>query len=115
MVAQAWDSLLARYLWLAGFFVNVGLLVWVSLLAPALAHITLGFEPSGAARLPSPGLGLILLPIVSIFLYLFGWVAGLMIYRGENRRPMAYIVWTSGVVSSVLFLLAVLFIVITPV
>ena len=112
VVAQAWDSPLARYLWLAGFFVNIGLLAWVSLMAPSLGHISLGFLPSGAARPPSPGLTLILLPIVSIFFYLVGWVAGLMIYRREDRRPMAYIVWASGVVSSLLFLLAVLFIVI---
>jgi hypothetical protein len=114
VVAQAWDSLLARYLWLAGFFINVGLLAWVSLMVPALGRISLGFLPSGAARPSSPGLYLILLPIVSIFFYLVGWVCGLMIYRSEERRPMALIVWASGVVSSLLFLLAVLFIVITP-
>jgi hypothetical protein len=114
VVAQGWDSSLARYLWLAGFFVNIGLLAWVSLMAPSLGHVSLGFLPSGASRPPSPGLALILLPIVSIFFYLVGWGAGLMIYRREDRRPMAYILWTSGVVSSLLFLVAVLFIVITP-
>ncbi len=115
VVAQAWESLLARYLWLAGFFVNIGVLAWVSLMAPSLANISLGFLPSGAARPPSPGLALVLLPILSIFLYLVGWVAGLMIYGREDRRPMAFVVWASGLVSSLLFLLAVLFIVITPV
>jgi hypothetical protein len=114
VVAQAWDSLAARYLWLAGFFANIGLLAWVSLMAPSLGHISLGFLPSGAARPPSTGISLILLPIVSIFSYLVGWVTGLMIYRREGHRPMAYILWTSGVVSSLLFLVAVLFIVITP-
>jgi hypothetical protein len=115
VVSQAWDSALARYLWLAGFFVNIGLLVWVSLMAPSLGHVSLGFLPSGATRPPSPGLALIILPIVSILFYLVGWGAGLMIYRREDRRPMAYILWTSGLISSLLFLLAVLFIVITPV
>ena len=114
VVAQAWDSTLARYLWLAGFFVNIGLLAWVSLMSPSLGRVSLGFLPSGAARPPSPGLTLILLPIVSILSYLVGWGAGLMIYRREERRPMAYILWTSGLVSSLLFMLAVLFIVITP-
>jgi hypothetical protein len=114
VVAQGWDSPLARYFWLAGFFVNIGLLAWVSLMAPSLGHVSLGFLPSGASRPPSPGLALILLPIISILLYLVGWVVGLMIYRGVDRRPMAYIIWASGVISSLLFLLAVLFIVITP-
>lgn len=114
VVAHAWDSLAARYLWLAGFFANIGLLAWVSLMAPSRAHISLGFLPSGAARPPSAGIALILLPIVSFLLYLAGWVIGLMIYRREEHRPMAYILWASGVVSSFLFLAAVLFIVITP-
>ena len=115
VVSQAWDSALARYLWLAGFFVNIGLLVWVSLMAPTLGQISLGFLPSGTSRPPSPGLALIILPIVSMLFYLIGWGTGLMIYRREDRHPMAYILWTSGLISSLLFLLAVLFIVIMPV
>jgi hypothetical protein len=115
VVTQAWDSAVARYLWLAGFFVNIGLLAWVSLMAPSLGQVSLGFLPSGATRPPSPGLALIILPIVSILFYLVGWGTGLMIYRREDRRPMAYILWTSGLISSLLFLAAVLFIVITPV
>ena len=115
VVAHAWDSLAARYLWLAGFFANIGLFAWVSLMAPSLRHISLGFQPSGAARPPSAGIALILLPIVSISSYLVGWVTGLLLYRNEDRRPMAYILWAGGLVSSLLFLLAVLFIVITPV
>ncbi len=114
VVVQAWDSALARYLWLAGFFANIGLLAWVSLMAPSLGQVSLGFLPSGAARPPSPGLTLILLPIDSILFFLSGWVIGLMLYRHEDRRPMAYILWVSGLVSSLLFLLAVLLIVITP-
>jgi len=83
-------------------------------MAPSLGSISLGFLPSGTPRPASAGLALILLPIVSISFYLVGWMAGLVIFRREDRRPMAYILWTSGVISSVLFLIAVLFIVITP-
>jgi hypothetical protein len=114
VVAHAWDSLAARYLWLAGFFANIGLLAWVSLMAPSLGRISLGFLPSGSARPPSAGIYLILLPVVSILSYLVGWVTGLLLYRREERRPMAFILWASGLVSTLLFLLAVLFIVITP-
>jgi hypothetical protein len=115
IIAEAWESLLARYLWLAGLFVNIGLLVWVVLLAPTLARISLGFQPSGEVRPPSPGLALILLPVVSIVLYLGGWLIGLLLYRVEVRRPMAFIVWAGGLISSALFLVAVLIIVTTPV
>ncbi len=115
VVAQAWDSSLARFLWLAGLFLNIGLLAWVSLMTPSLGNVSLGFLPSGEARLPSPGLWLILLPIVSIVFFLVGWVTGLVIYRRPDHRPMAIIVWTSGAISAFLFLLAVLFILTTPV
>jgi hypothetical protein len=84
-------------------------------MAPSLVHISLGFLPSGAARPPSSGASLMLLPIISAFLFLAGWLSGLMIYRRESRRPLAFIIWSGGLVSSLLFLVAVLFIVITPV
>ncbi len=115
VVSQAWDSLLARFLWLAGLFLNVGLIAWVSLMAPTLGRVSLGFLPSGSPRPASPGLWLMLLPIVSLALFLAGWVVGLIIYRRPNHRPMAFIVWTSGAIASFLFMLAVLFIITTPV
>ena len=115
VVAQAWDSLLARFLWLAGLFLNIGLFAWVSLMAPSLGTVSLGFLPSGIPRLPSPGIDLILLPIVSIVFFILGWVIGLVIYRRPDLRPMAFILWAASAVSSFLFLLAVMFILTTPV
>ena len=115
VVVEAWESMLARYLWLAGLFLNIGLLGWVSLLIPSLGHIPLGFLPSGSVGDPVPGAGLILLPGVSLFFTAIGWVAGLTFYRRSNHRALAYIVWASGVFSTLLFLVAVMFIVSTPV
>ena len=115
VVSQAWDSLLARFLWLAGLFLNIGLLAWVSLMEPLLGKVSLGFLPSGQPRPPSPGLWIMLLPVVSLVFFLAGWITGLLIYRRPDHRPMAFILWASGVLSSFLFLLAVLFILTTPV
>jgi len=110
-VIQAWESMLARFLWFAGLFLNIGLLGWVTLMIPSLGRIPLGFLPSGIPGDKVLGAGLILLPVVSIFFYLVSWVAGLVFYRRPTRRPLAYIVWVNGVVSAVLFLFAVMFIV----
>jgi hypothetical protein len=115
IVVQAWDSMLARYLWLAGLFLNIGLLAWVTLIIPSLGRIPLGFLPSGGPGDPVPGAGLILLPVVSLFFYLTGWVSGLSFYRRPDHRPLAHIVWASGVFSTLLFLVAVMFILVTPV
>jgi hypothetical protein len=114
IIATAWESNLARYFWLAGLLLNIGLLTWVTFLIPSLGQIPLGFLPSGATGDPVPGAGLILLPVVSLFFYIIGWAAGLTFYRRPDHRPLAHIVWASGVLSTILFLLAVMFIVSTP-
>ncbi|MBN1450966.1 MAG: PH domain-containing protein [Anaerolineales bacterium] len=113
--SNAWENPLARFLWLIGLFMNIGLVVWVGLTIPTLNQISLGFAPSGAALSPSPASQLILLPIESAFLFLAGLFAGLYYYRWENHRILALILWASSALTSLLFLLAVLFIVSTPV
>ncbi len=115
VVVQAWESLLARYLWLTGLFLNIGLLGWVTMLIPSLGTIPLGFLPSGAPGGLAPGAGLILLPVVSLFFYVIDWLAGLTFYRRPDQRPLAQIVWASGVFSTLLFLIAVMILVTTPV
>jgi hypothetical protein len=115
VVAKAWESMLARYLWLAGLLLNIGLFAWVTLLIPSLGRIPLGFLSSGVAGDPVPGAGLILLPLVSLFFYITGWVAGLIFYRRPAHHSLAHILWASGVFSTLLFLVAVMFIVSTPV
>ncbi len=110
VLAEAWKDRLARYFWLATVLLNVGLLAWVSLLAPNLGSIPLGFLPSGEPGELVPGVGLILLPVVSIFLSALGWVMGLVFYRREDLRVLALLLWISSTVVTILFLLAVLFI-----
>ncbi len=113
--SRAWDNTLARFLWLVGLFLNIGLAVWVILTIPTLNQVSLGFAPSGAALSPSPASQLILLPIESAFLFLVGLFAGLYFYRWETHRVLAVIIWASSALTSLLFLLAVLFIISTPI
>jgi len=113
--SRAWDNTLARFLWLVGLFLNIGLAVWVILTIPSLGQVSLGFAPSGAALSPSPASQLILLPIESALLFLGGLFAGLYFYRWETHRVLAVIIWISSTLTSLLFLLAVLFIISTPV
>ena len=113
--SQAWENMLARFLWLAGLFLNIGLVVWVGLTIPTLNKVTLGFASSGGALSPSPAGQLILLPTESAFLFLAGLFAGLYFYRWETHRILALILWASSVLTSLLFLLAVLFIISTPI
>jgi hypothetical protein len=113
--SRAWENPLARFLWLAGLFLNIGLAVWVLLTIPTLNQVSLGFGPSGAALTPSPASQLVLLPIESVFLFLVGLFTGLYFYRWENHRILALIIWASSALTSLSFLLAVFFIFSTPV
>ena len=113
--SRAWDNPLARFLWLIGLFLNIGLVIWVGLSIPTLGQVSLGFAPSGVVLPPSPATQLILLPIESGLLFIVGLFAGLYFSRWETHRVLAVAIWASGALSSLAFLLAVLFIVSTPV
>ena len=114
IVARAWDSPLARYLWLTALFLNLGLLAWVGVLIPTMPQVMLDVNAGGAAQ-AVPSTQLILLPLASALLGVSGWLAGLSFYRWEKQRPLAFVVWISGALSSLAFLIAVLFIISRPV
>lgn len=110
IIAHAWQNPLTRFLWLSTLFLNIGMLVWVGLVIPSLANVSLGFDTTGAPLPPVPGIQLILLPIASTLLSTMGWSAGLYFYRWEKERVLATIVWISGTVSCLLFLIGVMFV-----
>ena len=115
IITQAWESPIARFVWMSGLFLNLGLFVWVGTLIPTLSQIPFGFNALGIPNETAPSSQLILLPLISAFMYVVGIIAGLYFYRWEPHRSLAFIVWISSTVCSVLFLLAVLFLVTTPI
>ena len=115
IITQAWESPIARFLWMSGLFLNLGLVVWVGILIPALAQIPFGFNAFGVPNETVPAVRLILLPLVSTLMFIIGVAAGLYFYRWEKQRPLAFIVWISSTVCALLFLMAVLFLVTTPI
>jgi hypothetical protein len=84
-------------------------------LIPSLSQIPFGFDPFGLPNETAPAAQLILLPLVSGLLFVVGMTAGLYFYRWDRQRPLAFIVWASSTLCAVLFLLAVLFLISTPV
>jgi hypothetical protein len=115
LVTQAWDSPIARFLWMSGILLNLGLIVWVGILIPSLPKIALGFNPFGTPNQPVSSSQLILLPLISSLMFTAGIAAGLYFYRWERQRPLAFIVWISSTICAFLFLMAVLFLVTTPI
>ena len=115
VIGQAWDSRLARFMWMAGLFLNIGLLVWVSFLVPRLGPIPLGFLTTGIPRTVVPAVQLFLLPVISILFYLISWLTGLRYFRRPAQRMLALFTWSFSALTALLFLIAVLFIITTPV
>ncbi|RPJ25724.1 MAG: hypothetical protein EHM33_13740 [Chloroflexi bacterium] len=115
VITQAWESPMARFLWISGLLLNLGLVGWVGMLIPSLAQVPFGFDPLGVPNITAPSVQLILLPLVSALMFIIGLLAGLYFYRWEKERPLAFILWISSTLCALLFLMAVLFLVTTPV
>lgn len=115
IVSQAWESGMARYLWLSALFLNIGLFIWASLIIPTTPQVALGVQASSGTIETVPSSQLIIFPVASLLLAVAGWIAGLYFYRWDHERTLAFIVWGSSTFTSLLFLLAVLFIITTPV
>lgn len=105
VVTQAWQNILARYLWLSTLFLNIGLFIWASLIIPSTSQVILGQSIESV-----PSAQLINFPIVSLLLAIIGWIAGLYFYRWQRERVLAFIIWGTGTLTGLLFLLAILFI-----
>jgi hypothetical protein len=122
LINRVWNELPARGLLLAGLALSLILLVWVSLVAPGHTQISLGFDPDGGLREPVPAVQLLLLPLLNGFFYLTDLALGLFFYRrGDQQLPtvalpdgrtipagqaLAYLLWSSGTLTPLLFLVA---------
>ena len=115
LITQAWDSPIARFLWVSGILLNLGLIAWVGLLIPSLSQIPFGFNPFGVPNEVTSPTQLILLPLVSGLMFVVGITAGLYFYRWDRQRPLAFILWGSSTLCTILLLLAVLFLITTPI
>ena len=115
VITQAWESPLARFLWMTGLLLNLGLVGWVGFLIPSLSQVPFGFDASGVPGQPVPSVRLILLPLLSALMFITGLLAGLYLYRWDRERPLAFIIWLSSTLCALLFLLAIFFLVTTPI
>jgi uncharacterized membrane protein len=85
------------------------------MLIPSFSKIPFGFNPFGTPNQTASSTQLILLPLISGFMFVVGITAGLYFYRWARQRPLAFVVWISSTLCAFLFLMAVLFLVSTPV
>ncbi|MBN1303294.1 MAG: PH domain-containing protein [Anaerolineales bacterium] len=111
LIARAWQPPLTRALWISSILLNLALLIWVTLQTPSLQQVSLGYSPSGIPLNPVPAVQLILLPLISTFLSLISWIAGLYLYRDIKYRPLSFALWGTSTLTAIIFLGDVLFII----
>jgi hypothetical protein len=107
LLSNVWATRPARYLLLGSLGLSLILLVWVSLVIPTRQQVYLGYDPTGFAGDAVPALRLLLLPVINTFFVLADLFLGLFFFRREESQPFSYLLWGSGVLTSLLFLIAV--------
>lgn len=108
LARQIWGDRLGRALLFGGLWMGIVLLVWVSLLIPSRQQVYLGFLADGSPGDQVPAPRLFLLPMVNSFFLVANTATGLFLFRREGSRVIAYLLWSMNVLTSVLFLGAVL-------
>ncbi|HEX7976403.1 MAG TPA: PH domain-containing protein, partial [Anaerolineales bacterium] len=118
LLARVWDHRPARYLLLSGASLSLVLLAWVILAIPSRTRLALGFNSSGAPRDWVAPVRLLLLPVLNTAILILDFLLGLFFFRRgqikgdgpDTVQALAYLMWGSGVLTALLFLLAVFFI-----
>jgi hypothetical protein len=107
---RLWMDRLARWLILSGLGLPLGLLCYLSLLAPSLpSEIPFGFDPTGMPTPLVPPERLLLLPLIGGMCWFADLILGAWFYRGGLDRVLAYGLWGISSIVGVLLWGAMLF------
>jgi hypothetical protein len=110
LLTRSWADRPARILQVSSAVLALGLILWVSLSIPDHPLISLRLNPDGSPIELVPGIRLLLLPVLNTFFFIIDLMMGLFFYRGENTRSLAYLMWASSTLTSLLFYGGVYFI-----
>ena len=99
-------------LWIliGGGLLNISLLIWTLLVIPSRDLISLGFTPAGVPHEGLDSVRLVLFPVLNTTAYLANLVLGLFLFRNQENRFLAYLLWTGSLLVAILFHIGMLFI-----
>lgn len=110
LFVDIWQDVITRVLLIITLIFSAALFVWVGLAVPSLSEVSLGFTVEGPPLPPvTPG-QLFLLPSVNLLLVAANYLLSLYFFRRSSDHPMVYWLWAVNAITSLLFLLAVFFI-----
>ena len=96
----------ARFILLGSGLLWLVLLAVVALGVPSREQVVLRFTAQGQAADFAPAVRLYLLPILNALFLLLDGLLGLVFYRRKELRPLSYLLWVSGIITTGLFLVA---------
>ncbi len=107
---EVWEDATARILIITAIVLVLCLLAWVGIIIPNRQQISLRISPAELPVEYVPAVQLLLLPVMNILFFVANFSLGLFFYQRTEIRPLAYLLWSSSIVVSILFIGAVYFI-----
>lgn len=99
----------ALWSFVIGGLLSISLLIWTLAVIPSRERISLGFSPQGTPYPPLESVRLILLPIINTTAYLANLILGFFLFRREENRLMAYLLWGSSILVGAVFHISMAF------
>jgi hypothetical protein len=110
LFVDIWQDVITRVLLIVTLILSLALFVWVGLVIPSVSEVSLGFTVEGLPLPPVSPAQLFLLPSVNILLVTANYLLSLYFFRRSADHPMVYWLWSVNALTSLLFVLAVFFI-----
>ncbi|HSV86919.1 MAG TPA: PH domain-containing protein [Levilinea sp.] len=110
-IRRVYSDRAARMLILSGLALTVILFVGVSLLIPTLTEVVVAFDNQGQPLDTTTPRWLLLLPVLATFIYVADLTGGLFFFRNPHTQPVAYLLWSGGIIAPLLLMAALIFMV----
>ena len=104
LIGRVWSSLPARILLGISLFLSLALFAWTLLAIPTRDQVHLGVSNSASPDDMVPAVQLLLLPVLNTILVAADLFLGLFFFRRPEGQTNAFIVWTAGALTPLLFL-----------
>lgn len=105
---EVWANRFARTLVTIYAGLSLLLLVLTGVLIPLREAVSLGFDLNGIPLEAVPSGRLLLLPVLCMLFTLSGLIMGFFFYRKPENRAIPFFIWTAGILTSFLFIVATL-------
>lgn len=114
VLSQAWAEKIVRTLLLSGAALALLTLIMTGVVVQGRETISLGFSALALPDEPVAAAQLYLLPALNLVIYMGNLLLGLVLYREESNGTLAKLLWGSSLLTSALFVAAIIFIARTP-